>query len=450
VRRRALALLVILAVGAAACAPSVKPAPAPGALRYPDFVYPVPLAGAADPRVDARHQTAWGRLQAGDLKLAEAEFAGIASRDPGYYPAAVGWGYALVAAGLTTEALARFDRAIRLAPRYAPALAGRAEALLAEGRRDEALAGFEAALASDNTLDELRRRIDVLRFSGVSERIAAARKAADAGRLDEARRAYEAVLSGSPDSAFLHRDLGLLELRRRDLPSAERHLTRAAALDPSDAGTRLGLADLFEAREDWAAATAELERAYELDGSEPVARRLEMARAREATRRLPPEYAAIASASQVTRGDLAALLGVRMGPVLAAARGRTGVVATDVRGHWASIWILSVIRAGVMDVYPNHAFQPRAAVRRADLAQAVSRVLGLARPSPALARSRPAIADVGPDHLRYADVAATVAAGVMTLDGGLFRPSRVVSGAEALDVVRRLERAVPSPAGTGR
>lgn len=449
-RRAALALFVLLAIGSAACAPSVKPAPAPGAPRYPDFVYPVPLAGAADPRVDARHQTAWGRLQAGDLKLAEAEFAGIAARHPGYYPAAVGWGYALVAAGRGKEALARFDRAIRLAPRYAPALAGRAEALFAEGRRDEALAGFEAALASDSTLDELRRRIDVLRFSNVSERIAAARQAENAGRLDEAWRAYEAALAASPDSAFLHRDFGLLELRRRDLASAERHLTRAAALDPSDAGTRLGLADLFEAREDWAAATAELERAHELDRSESVARRLERARAREATRRLPAEYAAIATAPQVTRGDLAALLGVRLGAVLDAARGRTGVVATDVRGHWASTWILGVIRAGVMDIYPNHAFQPRSAVRRADLAQAVSRVLGLARPPSAPPRSRPAIADVGPDHLRYGDVAAAVAAGVMTLDGGLFRPSRVVTGAEALDVIGRLERAVPAPARLGR
>jgi len=449
-RRVTLALFVLLAVGAAACAPSVKPAPAPGALRYPEFVYPAPLAGAADSRVDARHQTAWGMLQAGDLKLAEAEFAGLAARHPGYYPASVGWGYALVAAGRASEALARFDRAIRLAPRYAPALAGRAEALLAEGRRDEALAGFEAALASDSTLDELRRRIDVLRFSGISERIAAARQAEDAGRLDEARRAYEAALGASPDSAFLHRDLGLLELRRRDLESAERHLTRAAALDPSDAGTRLGLADLFEAREDWTAAAAELERAYELDRSEPVARRLEKVRAHETTRRLPPEYAAIATAPEVTRGDLAALLGVRLGAALAGARGRAGIVATDVRGHWASTWVLSVIRAGVMDVYPNHTFQPRSAVRRADLAQAVSRVLGLARPSSAPPRPRPPIADVGPDHLRYADVAAAVAAGVMTLDGGLFRPSRVVSGAEALEVVRRLERAVPPAAGAGR
>ena len=38
---------------------------------------------------------------------------------------------------------------------------------------------------------------------------------------------------------------------------------------------------------------------------------------------------------------------------------------------------MSVTRAGVMEVYANHTFQPAAIVRRGDLAQAASRVLAL-------------------------------------------------------------------------
>jgi hypothetical protein len=52
----------------------------------------------------------------------------------------------------------------------------------------------------------------------------------------------------------------------------------------------------------------------------------------------------------------------------------------------------------------------------------------------------PAITDVGADHLRYKDVAAAVGSGVMSLEGTYFRPSRVVSGAEAVDVIQKLER----------
>ncbi len=61
---------------------------------------------------------------------------------------------------------------------------------------------------------------------------------------------------------------------------------------------------------------------------------------------------------------------------------------TDTRGSWAGPWILTVTRAGVMEAYPNHTFQPGAVVRRADLAEAARRVLSLiAAEKPALASS---------------------------------------------------------------
>ena len=67
-----------------------------------------------------------------------------------------------------------------------------------------------------------------------------------------------------------------------------------------------------------------------------------------------------------------------------AARDAKPVVLTDIRGNWAAPWIQAVTRAGVIEAFPNHTFQPNATVRRGDLAQAVSRVLALigARPTP--------------------------------------------------------------------
>ena len=51
------------------------------------------------------------------------------------------------------------------------------------------------------------------------------------------------------------------------------------------------------------------------------------------------------------------------------------MLITDVRRHWAATWIMAVARAGVMEPYANHAFQPATPVRRIDLAQVVSRLL---------------------------------------------------------------------------
>lgn len=449
--QRALAFIVLAVALGSACAPKVAPPKAAGVLRYPDFVYPAPPERVGDARARARLQEGWSRLQAGDLKGAESAFGQLVQQQPAFYPAAVGLGYALLAQSKPKEALARFDAASRAAPRYGPALAGRGEALLASGQRDAALEAFEAALAADAALGDLHRRIAALKLDQFQDRVAAATRASGAGRFDEAREAYAAAIALSPDTAFLYRDLGVIEARRKNLPEAERNLRKAVALDGADSKALTSLADVLEARGNVDAAIASLERAYALDPSDALKRRLDRLRERGRASDLPPEYAGIPGLSQATRGDVAALIGVRLQAVLSAATPRPSTVATDVRGHWASRWIVEVIRAGVMDVFPNHSFQPRAVVRRSDLAQAVSRILAMTGANPSRAdRSRVNIADVGVSHLRYDDISAAVAAGVLSLDGGNFRPSRAVTGQEAVDAVRRLERLASWPRSGSR
>ena len=98
-----------------------------------------------------------------------------------------------------------------------------------------------------------------------------------------------------------------------------------------------------------------------------------------------------------------------------------------------------------MDTQPNYTFQPGARVRRGDLAQTVSRVLGvIAANKPEQGKTwlsaRAKIADVAPTHLNYPAVSQVVAAGVMSLDEkGAFQLLRPVTGAEVVEVVTRLE-----------
>jgi tetratricopeptide (TPR) repeat protein len=432
------AVLAGLAWNCASRPPVPPPTTGP---RYPDFIYPGVPNRVGDERVRSRHERAWQMLQAGDVRGASREFQAIVQRTPEFYPAAAGLGFSMIADGKPKDGLSRFESALRIAPSYAPALAGRGEALLAAGQRDAALASFEAALGADRSLVELRRRIDVLRFGRMRDLVAGASKAAEAGRLDEARRGYEAAIAASPESAFLYRDLGVIESRMNLPGPAVEHLEKATAMDPGDVRGFLALADALEKRGDVRGSLTALERAYAIEPTDALKQRLDRAREGIDTAGLPDEFKAIPGLAQVTRGDVAALIGIRLQPVIAAVRFRAADVATDVRGHWAAAWIMNVTRAGLMDVYPNHTFQPRAAVRRIDLAQVVSRVLGAAGAgTPRGSAGRPAIADVGTDHLRYGDVAAAVASGVMTLDGTYFRPTRVVSGAEAVDVIQKLER----------
>ena len=171
--------------------------------------------------------------------------------------------------------------------------------------------------------------------------------------------------------------------------------------------------------------------------------------------RLPPEYRAIEAAAQLTRGELAALIGFRLSAQVQIGRSRDVGVITDIRGHWAERWILAVARAGVIDPYEDHTFQPRGIVRRVDLAQAMTRVLTtIAATLPVEARrwqnARANFPDLAASHLAYPAASVVTAAGVMTTEGGgVFQPARAVTGAEATEAVQRvLTIASGSPAGS--
>jgi tetratricopeptide (TPR) repeat protein len=442
--RRLGVVLAFAAWLAAACAPRLAPPPTVTVPAHPDYVYPEVPAAFTRPQPILRLERGWQFLQGGDLPVAQREFAAALKIDPAFYPAEAGIGYARLAAGDAAAAEAAFGRALARDPTYVPALVGRGDAMLALDRGDEAAAAYRDALAARPDLPDVRRRLEGLSFRSQQAVLESAREAAAAGRYEEAVTAYQRAIGSSPESAFLYRELAVVERRQGDRSRALEHLRKATDLDPGDRQSWMLTGDLLADAADFAGAVAAYERAAELDPEGEVGKRLEQARRRLSLSRLPPEYALIAEEPVVTRAQLAALIGVHLSNLLDASARRAGVVLTDTRGHWAAPWILAVVRAGIMDAFPNHTFGPHAQVRRLDLARAVNRALQLvAERRPLTARgwiaARPAIADVPASHLGYPAVAAAVASGVMRLEAGRFGPAEAVTGAEAIAAVERLE-----------
>jgi tetratricopeptide (TPR) repeat protein len=441
---RKLAGLVLVAI-LTACAPKRLPAPTPGVQRFPDFVYPTAPEGLGEPGILEQHQTGWLYLQAGDTRNADRAFSAIVKSSPEFYPAEAGLGYAALARKDAQAAVNYFDRALAKNTSYAPALAGKGDALLSAGRTEAALEAFESALKADPSMTALRSRVDVLRFRDAQQQIASARKSADAGQFDESRRAYLAAIAASPQSAFLYRELAGVDRRAGDLASALIHAQQAVTLDPSDARALTLVAEIYEANHDWTKAAAAYAAAGAIEPGDALAAKADAMRERAAFDTMPEEYRTIESAETITRAQLAALLAVRFEDLLRRARSAGAVVLTDTRGNWAAPWILAITRAGVMDAFPNHTFQPSTVVRRVDLAQAANHVLTLiAAERPRVAArwsdAHPQFPDVSPSHLSYPAAARAVASGVMTTDeGGAFQLTRPVTGAEALTTVSHLE-----------
>ncbi|MGQ0735305.1 MAG: tetratricopeptide repeat protein [Acidobacteriota bacterium] len=439
------AAVIGLALLVSACATRETPMPpVPVAPRYPEFRYPTAAADAPE-ELRRRLERGWRYLQGDDLTSAEREFEAALRADVAFYPADAAMGYLGLARQRPSDAVGRFERALERLDTYVPALVGRGRALLELNREDDALAAFEAALASDASLTDIRARIDVLRLRGLQQHLARATAAAEAERWDEARAAYGQAIAASPESAFLYRDLALIERRAGERDLALQHFRRAVALDATDVRSLVHIARILDEQGDPAGALAALERASAIDPSEVPDEEVRRLRNADAMSRMPAEFRTISTRTQASRADIAALIGARLASTLAGARRRQAVI-TDVRGHWAQPWITAVVQAGVMDTQPNYTFQPGAGLRRGDLAQIVSRVLGmLATTKPQSARSwqdaRVQIADVPPGHLSYPAVSQAVASGVMPLGpSGAFDLLGAVSGPLALDVVGRLER----------
>jgi tetratricopeptide (TPR) repeat protein len=426
----------------AGCAARVVPVPAPAAPLHPEFVYP--SLPSATPREQATLiENGWRFLQADNFRNATRAFQDVLKRQSSFHPAEAGLGYVNLAERNPQSALGHFDRALQSSSDYVPALVGRGQALLALNRDADALASFEAALKLDGSLTDLKSRVEVLRFRGLQANLARASAASAAGDWAGARAAYEQAIAASPDSAFLFRDLAIVERKAGETAAALEHLTKAIALDANDARAHAELGAILAEHGDTTGALASYEKARAIDPAEVPAETIARLRERAALAKLPAEFAAISTSAAVNRADLAALLGVRLAPLLAQTRSQA-VVVTDVRNNWAREWIFEVVQAGLMETQPNYTFQPAAVMRRGDIAQTVSRVLTLiAARYPTRAKpwqsAAPAIKDVPPGHLSHQAASQAVASGVMALDNGAFQLLRPVSGAEAVEIVSRLE-----------
>jgi len=441
-RTLAVSSLVLVLAAAGACAPRTIAVPVVTAPKFPEFVRPEVPAALAGSDAVFMYDRGWRFLQAGDFRSAERDLALTLRTTPTFYPAEAASGYVALAQSDGNTALTHFDRALARQPDYTSALVGKGQALLALNREAEAIAAFESALAANPTLVDLRRRIEVLRFRNVERGLAAAREAARTGRRDDAIRAYTDAIASSPESAFLYRELAVVERQGGDADAALTHFRKAVELDQSDASSHAQIGELLEARGDADGALAAYGASLAIEPNPTVEGKRDALVARGELAKLPESYRAIDAAPQITRGDLAALIGVRLGQLLQTMPTRDPSVITDVRAHWAENWIIAVARAGVMESYENHTFQPGAAVRRIDLAQALSSLLARAAPTPLLKTwqgARVTMPDLAPDHLAFPATSLAMTAGVMTLDpDGRFQPSRTVTGHEAVEAIQRL------------
>lgn len=435
----------VLVSCAPAAAPPVTPS-APSSPRFPAFVEPVvPARLQVAPDVGARHVAAWRMLQSGDTRAAGREFSALLRVSPEFYPADAALGYVRLAERQPEAAVPSFKAAAAANGNYLPAWSGLADAHLALDQDEEAIAALERVVAIDPSREDSRSRLDLLKFRQVPRLISAGLRAREAGDHAEARRVLTRALGYSPTSGVILRELALAELDAGALVDAERHARRAVEVDADDPLAHATLAAVLESAGNLRGAAAAYGRAAALDPRSEWRARADALRERTEAAAVPVEFKLVPTAATVTRAQVAAYTGMRLETILARAPARVSDVATDVRSHWASRWVLPITRAGVMEILPNHTFQPSAVVRRSELAGIVARLLplvpGLQTDLTRWRAARPRFADLPATHVAYPAVAVAVASGAMKADTNRrFDPAGPASGPDLVAAIARLEQ----------
>lgn len=422
-----------LALGLAGCAGGPRPRP-PSSTPY---LAPTWRPGQLDAAAAREMGKAWREVVSGKGRAAERRYRRVLARHPGLVPARAGVAYAQLAAGRAREASGGFAAVLARQPEYLPALVGAGVASVRLGDAGAALGFYKQAQALSPDSGGLARRVGELKIQVTEARVAASHAALAAGHRDRAVAELREALAAAPEVAGLRLELAKLLLEG----GSQEEAVAVLADDPSgDRQVLMRLAELRDARGEYALALDVYRRILSRDpgDAEAMAKALETRQELE-QQRMPAEYRQIPGANRITRADLAALLSVK---VTALDRAQPGdpPVAVDISGSWARPHILKTLSLDLMDVYPNHTFQPGALVRRGDLASAAARVLDCLGWPPA---APVAVSDMSRNHLDYAAVSRVVAAGLMKLTPeGAFEPWRLVSGQDAIDVVESLARLV--------
>ena len=419
--------------------------------QYPTFIYPNANDVTTDETIRGKHRDAWSFLQFGQLTQAERRFAELWNSNPMFYPALTGLGWVSVAKGNLIDAVGYFDGALVSEGGYVSALVGRADALLGLGDRSASLQAYERALEADPSLGRVATIVEEIRFQIVTVRLGEARTAFNEARLDESSLAYREVIAASPESPFLYLELGRVLIEKEQYDAALVELRHAQRLEPQSSEAIVLEGQLLENLGDLDRASEAYERAVAVDQSVVARAALERLKDIQQLADLPSEYGDIAGKRQVTRAEVAAVVGVTLGTLITdVGQGGPTPIFTDIRNHWATEWITAMTRAGLMSIEGRYDFEPNRFIRRAAFAEVVADVLDLIerRNGAGSERSQsdtPRFSDVPVDHLNYVHVTRAVAAGVLMLfDGDRFLPTRPVSGSEVTDAAARLLRLLNS------
>ncbi len=390
-------------------------------------------------------QQGWQSLVAGDLEKSSRTLDRLNRRYPGHAEINAALGFLELRLGNRPRADYYFQDALRREPGLVAAQSGYFLTALAGGDDEAALERLDVLREEAPDAELVGRYWMTMRLEFVESRLREARQLVAKQRYAEAVEKYGEALEAAPETGGLYLEAAEAALKAGDVELAAEHARRATELEPTNASGHEVLGEARAAEDELEAAIASYREAARLrPGDESVRARLQELQLEYERVYLPAEYTRIREADRLTREQLAALLAVELSGSFDRLPDRGSVIATDISDSWAMGFIRRVLSTEIIEVFPNHTFQPKAFVKRVDLAKALSAALASIDPVGFdSARRGSTVEAVFPDlsreNINYDAAAIAVNLGLLSPgDNGEFEPQRFVSGEEGASAVAAL------------
>ena len=390
-----------------------------------------------------RFEDGWSALQQGNLESAASNLSRLGRKYGRSPEVTTALGFLELRLGSWPASVRYFSAALVERPGFGPAESGHFLAALATGNEEQAYARLlriREASPDDPLID---RYASTLQVNVAEARLGTARKLMEQGLNEDAAGAYARALEVAPEVGGLYIEAAEAAHAAGLHARAVVHAERATELEPRNGEAFRILGEARYASGNLPGALEAYRAAARLSPRDPdVTARFDAIEAEYEEENLPSEYEGIVEADRLTRQQLAALLYLELRDAYDGVPETTRVIATDIGDSWAQTFIRHVVGTGILEVFPNHMFQPQAFVRRADLADGLAAAIEILAPTAyEMARESSRFdqnfPDLSSENIHYESAALSISLGLlMARASGDFAAAEAVSAVEVLAALR--------------
>ena len=426
-------IIILMIFISGACATKQVPLPT-------IYLGTLPQAEIADLSLDNRIlvEDAWAYIQEG---RGEKALNLLSKLDRGHPFYLVGMGYAFY----ILKDLASAEEFLTAAAQQKPDIIlenlGLAQLYWETQREDLAFAQYREILKQDPDHPWARPRYIEIQQRKTQQALNTAQQARDGGVLESAQSAYLKALYYSPQNLEAHMALSDIYLEKGETENALVHLKAARAESPDDPRVLKTYGEALFQSENYKQSLETYQKVLELEPENTQAQeRIEQLKNRLGIFELPSQYENIPAQDAVSKEDVAALIGVKFDPFLKET-GKNPPIIIDISTSWATEFIIQATSLGLLDIYPNHTFQPGKIVTRAQMAEILFRLIRYLRQQgfdfvQQISPQNIEIMDVSSDNFYYHPIVMMVSYDFMNLASGRrFHPDRPVTGNEAIQLM---------------